>query len=66
METRIRVIGMTCTHCVDAVSKALQDVPGVQSADVNLENKQALVPGNADTAALIAAVQNAGYQAELL
>lgn len=66
METQIRVSGMTCMHCVAAVTKALQKVPGVETADVNLENQQAVVVGTADTAALLAAIQEEGYEAELL
>jgi copper chaperone CopZ len=66
METRIQVTGMTCMHCVAAVTKALQRVPGVETADVSLDNKQALVTGSADTADLLAAIQNEGYEAELL
>jgi copper chaperone CopZ len=66
METRIRVTGMTCMHCVAAVTKALQKVPGVETADVSLDNKQAVVTGSADTAALLAAIQNEGYEAKLL
>ncbi len=57
---------MTCMHCVAAVAKALQKVPGVEAADVSLENEQAVVTGNADTAALLAAIQKEGYEAELL
>lgn len=57
---------MTCMHCVAAVTKALQKVPGVETADVNLENQQAVVVGTADTAALLAAIQEEGYEAELL
>jgi copper chaperone len=53
-------------HCVAAVTKALQKVPGVESADVSLENKQAVVRGSSDTAALLAAIQKEGYEAELL
>ena len=66
METRIRVTGMTCMHCVAAVTKALQKVPGVESADVNLENKQAVVAGSTNTASLLAAIKEEGYEAELL
>lgn len=66
METRIRVTGMTCTHCVATVAKALQKVPGVETANVNLENQQAVVTGSADTAALLAAIKEEGYEAELL
>jgi copper chaperone len=57
---------MTCMHCVAAVTKALQQVPGVEVADVQLETKQAVVRGSADTSALLAAIQKEGYEAELL
>ncbi len=35
-EVNMRIIGMTCAACVAAVEKALQRVPGVESAVVNL------------------------------
>jgi copper chaperone CopZ len=57
---------MTCMHCVAAVAEALQKVPGVESADVSLENKQAVVTGSAHTAALFAAIKEAGYEPELV
>lgn len=64
METKIQVTGMTCMHCVGAVTKALQDVPGVDKAEVSLEANQAVVTGDADTQALIAAIKEEGYGAE--
>jgi copper chaperone len=63
--TTIKVTGMTCGHCVAAVTKALQKVPGVQAADVSLEKAQAIVKGSADAQALIAAVREEGYEAAL-
>ena len=60
----LKVTGMTCGHCVAAVTKALQEVPGVESADVSLEKGQAVVQGAADTGALIEAVKEEGYEAE--
>lgn len=64
-EITLKVTGMTCGHCVAAVAKALQGVPGVDSADVSLDKGQAVVHGAADTAALIDAVKEEGYQAEV-
>ncbi|KPK03415.1 MAG: hypothetical protein AMJ64_15655 [Betaproteobacteria bacterium SG8_39] len=64
-ETTLKVSGMTCKHCVAAVGKALARVPGVESADVSLENAQAVVKGSANAQALIAAVQEEGYEAAL-
>jgi copper chaperone CopZ len=65
METKIQVTGMTCMHCVGAVTRALQAVPGVDKAEVSLEEKQAVVTGNADPAALVAAIKEEGYSAEV-
>jgi copper chaperone CopZ len=65
METKIQVTGMTCMHCVGAVTKALQNVPGVDKAEVSLDEKQAVVNGNADPEALVAAIKEEGYTAEL-
>jgi copper chaperone len=61
--TTLKVSGMTCSHCVMAVSKALTKVPGVEAADVSLEKAQAVVKGSADAQALIAAVKQEGYEA---
>jgi len=61
--TTLKVSGMTCKHCVMAVSKALAKVPGVEAADVSLEKAQAVVKGSADAQALIAAVKQEGYEA---
>jgi copper chaperone len=61
--TTIKVTGMTCGHCVASVTKALQKVPGVESADVSLDKAQAIVKGSADAQALIAAVKDEGYEA---
>ena len=66
METRIKVTGMTCMHCVGAVSKALKSVPGVEQAEVSLQSGQATVTGNADAASLLEAVREEGYEAQLV
>jgi copper chaperone len=59
----LNVTGMTCQHCVSAVTKALQGVTGVESAEVSLEDKQAVVMGDADSQALVQAVKSEGYDA---
>ena len=60
-ETIIKIEGMSCRHCQAAVEKALKAVPGVQTAAVDLANKQATVTGSAPLAALREAVEEAGY-----
>ncbi|WP_272658697.1 copper-exporting P-type ATPase CopA [Providencia sp. PROV148] len=58
--------GMTCASCVNKVQKALNSVPGVENARVNLAERSALVTGTAEPNDLIAAVVKAGYGAEII
>lgn len=63
--TKIKIDGMSCNHCVMAVTKALGTVPGVERVvEVSLERGEALVEGNADVEQLVAAIQEEGYTAE--
>ena len=62
--TTLHVEGMMCTHCKQRVEQALRAVPGVTDAAADVDKKTASVTGHADRAALIAAVENAGYKAE--
>ncbi len=62
------VTGMTCASCVASVEDALRGVTGVRGADVNLATERARVevdPG-ADDAALVRAIERAGYGALVL
>ena len=57
------VDGMTCASCVGRVERALRAVPGVVEATVNLATERATVRGVADPRALLAAIDQAGYEA---
>ena len=60
----LKIDGMTCPHCVRAVNEALAAVPGVtRVVAVDLETGRATVEGDVERQALIAAVTEAGYQA---
>jgi len=59
--TVLRVEGMTCMHCKMSVEKALKSVAGVESANVDLMRKEAVITGSADREALVQAVEAAGY-----
>ena len=66
---QLRIGDMTCASCVARVEKALRQVPGVLSAEVNLalETAEITVAGGAATLPqLIAAVDKAGYRAQAL
>ncbi len=65
-EIKLKITGMTCNHCVAHTKKSLEAVPGVESAEVTLEPGAAVVRGEADPKALVAAVKEAGYQAEVV
>jgi len=58
--------GMTCASCVSRVEKALQQVAGVSQARVNLGERSALVMGDTDPQQLVAAVDAAGYGAQVV
>ncbi len=62
----LAIEGMTCASCVGRVERALQAVPGVQEATVNLATERATVRGVAGVDALVAAVRKAGYEARAL
>ena len=62
METVITVNGMMCTHCKARVEKACKEVPGVETAVVDLAAKTVTVTGNADIAAVKKAITDADYE----
>lgn len=64
METREFVVeGMTCGHCVQAVTTEVRGVPGVSEVVVELDGGRLVVTGDAiDEAAVAAAVDEAGYR----
>ena len=66
METTLKVEGMTCGMCVQHVTKALQGVAGVQSAQVDLASGTAKVQHdeNATSEAMVKAVEEDGYGAQ--
>ncbi|MCX6418139.1 MAG: cation transporter [Actinobacteria bacterium] len=57
------VTGMTCDHCVSAVTQELSDITGVTKVSIDLASGQVTVESDAavDQAAVAAAVDEAGY-----
>jgi copper chaperone len=58
------VSGMTCGHCVSAVTAELSAIDGVTKVDVDLDSGQATVTSDQplDDEAVRAAVDEAGYE----
>ena len=62
----LAITGMTCDHCVNAITTAVKDVPGVSDAEVNLEKKSAVISGDSfDVQAILDAIEEEGYSAAL-
>jgi copper chaperone len=61
---RFEVRGMTCGHCVKAVTDELAAVPGVRAVEVDLDDGVASVISDdgVDTERVRAAVDEAGYE----
>ena len=58
------VPGVSCGHCQAAITAEVTGVDGVDSVDVDLDTKLVRISGeNLDDAALIAAIDEAGYDA---
>ena len=58
------VVGMTCGHCVSAVTEEVTQVPGVTGVEVDLASGRLTVTSDAtvDDDAVRAAVDEAGYE----
>ena len=63
MTKTLQIKGMTCEHCVRAVTKALQSVAGVDNVSVDLAAGRARIDGAADETSLVKAVEKQGYEA---
>lgn len=63
MKKKILVEGMSCGHCVNHVKGALEDIKGVNSVDVNLEAKTAIieVDESVKDGDIKFAIEDAGY-----
>lgn len=62
--TTYQVTGMTCQHCVNAVTGELDAIEAVQSVEVDLESGAVTVTSNGplDESIVREAVEEAGYE----
>ncbi|MCT6879032.1 MAG: cation transporter [Commensalibacter sp.] len=60
MET-YHVKGMTCQHCVRAVTEAIKGLPNVEDVQVDLESGVVKIKGNPDKVAVKKAIEEEGY-----
>ena len=66
MKETIVVRGMTCRHCVMAVERAIERLPGVESVSVDLESGRVEITGTGkmDKDLIRASVEDEGYSVE--
>lgn len=62
---KYNISGMTCASCSNRVEKTVNKLDGVSACSVNLLTNSMIVEGTAAPADVIAAVESAGYGAEL-
>ena len=62
--TTIKIKGMSCNHCVMAVTKALEEINGVKNIKVDLKKKEATFDkaGSADMNIIREQIKKAGYE----
>jgi copper chaperone len=53
---------ISCEHCRSAIEKSVSAVPGVTEVSVDIDARQATVTGSSATAAVTAAIKEAGYE----
>lgn len=63
----LKVSGMTCAACTVSIKQAVEKVPGVYSASIDLDTGLAtvLAKDGTDSQAVLRAVSDAGYKAEI-
>ena len=64
---KLKIDGMTCEHCVKAVSRAASRTPGVERVrSVDLKRGELVLEGSPDLGALVREIEGEGYSARLL
>jgi copper ion binding protein len=62
--TEIKVLGMTCDHCVNSVTEELTAISGVTGVDVVLESGKVTIQSDSELSHedVVAAIEEAGYE----
>ena len=60
----LSVPGISCGHCVAAITGEVQAVAGVERVEVSIDTKTVTVTGAVDVAAIEAAIIEAGYEVD--
>ncbi|CAO3414133.1 heavy-metal-associated domain-containing protein [Azospirillum doebereinerae] len=58
---KFKVDGMTCGRCAQTVTKAVEALPSVERASVDLTAGEVSIEGNADESVIRKPIEDAGY-----
>ena len=61
--TQLNINGMHCESCVSTITQALNNVEGIDEANVSLADKTAKISGDFSLEVAIRAIENVGYKA---
>jgi len=61
MKTHLKIEGMSCQHCQQAVERCLAQLPGASQVQVELASHSAWVSGACDPEAMREAIEEAGF-----
>lgn len=61
MKRKIQIEGMSCGHCVSHVKEALEGMKGINEVQVKLDEKCAIVTGEASEELIKEVIDEAGY-----
>lgn len=61
MKTTYSVKNMKCMGCVSTVTKALEEIPGIESVEVHLESALATIEGDVAQSVVLETLGEAGY-----
>jgi copper chaperone len=64
MSVVLEVHGMSCAHCVAAITSAVEPLPGVTAVAVDLTGGTVTVDGTPDADAVAAAIEDSGYEVD--
>ena len=64
-ETRYSVKGMKCGGCIAKATEAVSKLPGYQASEFDLKTASAVVKGSVDPQAVVKALNQVGYPAEV-
>ena len=60
--TTVKIRGMKCQHCVQATTKALEEVDGVSNVRVDLDKDQATFEGDVSPDVIKEAIAKIGFE----